>query len=557
MSESHAGLTALIASIYIVACLPVFLKLWPRLSPILKPLAGAMLLAQLLLILIALHFRPSSNWAAWLLNLDGENNIPTMVASAQLALVGCVAFLIAKYQSMSPSWKRAHYVGLGIVFLYFGAEEYINLRASFDWVPLYTIIGAVTAVSICLAAVKAPPTRRIWHICLLLGLAMAGFGSIVIEELRFKSACANAGLWIDGACRAFIVEETLEFAGVWLALIAVLGLFSTAVAPQWRAPRLLTRTLYVIPLLWILLVSHTRVIHNAEGLLMAQPASVLFEHPKSSAGFHLYGYQISKNTDTLGLVFYATGRKNTHFSQGVSVHLVDQQSGESLASSNKYWENEIDHFIGPGRQRIYRQRIEIELPKHSQDNRAVWLVLTLWRNEDEHFQKHSVVSSDHPLLGDSQVILSEFAVKTEGTAPTSTTPLAKFESGKRLADVDLPEHAAPGETLYIEFAWSADEFGREDVVQFLHFVNADSSDHWGFDQQPLGARMPTRLWYSGLADSEIWAVPLPADLAPGRYQVFTGLYRLSDQLRLTATDAGGRTYVDDRVPLGEVVIEAR
>jgi len=42
-----------------------------------------------------------------------------------------------------------------------------------------------------------------------------------------------------------------------------------------------------------------------------------------------------------------------------------------------------------------------------------------------------------------------------------------------------------------------------------------------------------------LTDSETWQVSLPADLAPGLYQVFTGLYRLDDHVRLSATAFNG------------------
>ena len=43
---------------------------------------------------------------------------------------------------------------------------------------------------------------------------------------------------------------------------------------------------------------------------------------------------------------------------------------------------------------------------------------------------------------------------------------------------------------------------------------------------------------------------MSADLAPGDYSLFTGLYRLSDRERLPATDADGEPYMDGRVPLG-------
>ena len=108
--------------------------------------------------------------------------------------------------------------------------------------------------------------------------------------------------------------------------------------------------------------------------------------------------------------------------------------------------------------------------------------------------------------------------------------------------------------MAIPFTWQADSEGREDWVQFLHFVHEESGALWNHDQQPLGARLPTRLWYEGLRDTETWQFTLPADLAPGRYAIYTGLYRLSDLGRLPVSDADGMPLPDARVPLGYLTI---
>ena len=109
--------------------------------------------------------------------------------------------------------------------------------------------------------------------------------------------------------------------------------------------------------------------------------------------------------------------------------------------------------------------------------------------------------------------------------------------------------------LNLQFDWRSDENGLEDYVQFLHFVREASGAWWGFDQQPLGPRLPTRLWYPGLAGSETWLVPLQADLAPGSYAVYTGLYRLRDLERIPVTDADAVPWPENRVALGTLVIE--
>ena len=128
-------------------------------------------------------------------------------------------------------------------------------------------------------------------------------------------------------------------------------------------------------------------------------------------------------------------------------------------------------------------------------------------------------------------------------------------TGSLSKTVDLPERAQAGETLSIPLAWQSDVSGQEDHVQFLHFGNVESGDWWVYDQLPLGDRLPTRLWFSGLADVEVLEAPLPADLAPGRYEVFTGLYRSRDLERVPVRDADGEHWLDGRVSLGSLIVE--
>ena len=47
----------------------------------------------------------------------------------------------------------------------------------------------------------------------------------------------------------------------------------------------------------------------------------------------------------------------------------------------------------------------------------------------------------------------------------------------------------------------------------------------------------------------------PADLAPGRYEVFTGLYRARDGERVPTTDADGQPWLDNRVALGTLTVD--
>ncbi len=152
------------------------------------------------------------------------------------------------------------------------------------------------------------------------------------------------------------------------------------------------------------------------------------------------------------------------------------------------------------------------------------------------------------------MVLGELALRSDGPAP-SPTSLAVFDNGFTLEELELPARAQAGDALPLRFAWRSDADGIEDHIQFLHFVHDESGAWWGYDQQPLGPRLPTRLWYPGLADSETWLVPLPEDLAPGRYALYTGLYRAGDLVRVPATDRRGQVWQDQRVLLGSVIVE--
>ena len=197
--------------------------------------------------------------------------------------------------------------------------------------------------------------------------------------------------------------------------------------------------------------------------------------------------------------------------------------------------------------------MEVDIPPQTQVNRALWVVLTLWREQEGEYQRQAVVASDLQLLNDTQVVLGELVLPAMPAA-SPTVQVAVFDNGFTLEAVDMPEHAQPGETLTIPIRWRSDADGSEDYVQFLHFVHQESGALWNHDQQPLGARLPSRLWYSGLADTETWQVPLPADLSPGRYSVFTGLYSPSDLQRVPTTDADGTSFVDARISLGDLTI---
>ena len=234
-----------------------------------------------------------------------------------------------------------------------------------------------------------------------------------------------------------------------------------------------------------------------------------------------------------------------------AVELVDSASGES---SYKY-RAEVDllHSVlpfGADYSPVYRQRHEARYGSFVPSNRAHWVAL----GAVDVNALRRLDSSDLRQLNDKQVILGEFVVHAPAVdAPAA--PIATFDGGFALVDADLPAAASPGDTLEIAMTWHSSSDSSEDYTQFLHFVHAESGEQWGHDQPPLGRRLPTRLWYAAMQDSETWQVVAPLDAAPGEYDVYTGLYRPQDISRLPAYDADGNEYVHARAHLGTIYVE--
>ena len=365
-----------------------------------------------------------------------------------------------------PSWQRLYLVGLSAIFLYWANDEYFKLH-EFNryWHIHYAVVGVIILLETLLVAWRAPPRSKIWFAYLLAGLGLTATGTIIIERLPTQiptHICGDLGfLRFDPCLFTYRLEESFEFLGIWLALVAILGLLSNEVsAPAFRV----SHALSLLPVAWLCL------------------------------------------------------------------------------------------FLGPDFAQLYRQSMDLLYPSQMPVNRALWIVLTLWRQQDDEFQRQVIISSDQLQLTDTQIVSGELVFPAKSPA-TQTTPMAVFDNGIALDAVEMPAIAQPGDRLSITFSWSTEEPGSEDHAQFLHLGNVESGTWWIYDQEPLGTRLPTRLWYSGLADREVWQVPLPVDLVPGRYNVFTGLYRASDRERVPARGADESSFVDARVPLGFVTIE--
>ncbi len=537
-----------VISFYVPVVFASYWRLIPRLSPSAKRLASGMLAAQVLVIVASLGSQPSSDFERWLWDFHEEWNIPATLASVQLAVVGGLGLVGAWLARGRPALLHVYLVAVGLIFMFLALDEFLALHEFIpDWETRYIALGATVVVATIVVALRSPRRSWLWHFCLLTGLGISAAGALVLNTLPIP--CGSMGfLRFDGCLEFFFLEESCELLGIWLALVAILGLFSDA-APMPK-PRV-GRLLYMLPGLWILVLVLNAFVPRLEIAFLANAASVEFE-----TGIHLHGYHIERRADDYIVRLYASASQQNYMGLGYSIHLVDQVNGDSVASRDEWADRQHGVWLlGPKYVPTYRQWMEVKIALNAPTNRALWVVLTLWRKGDGDFVRQKILASDHKQLHETQVVLGELVLPATSAASSTTVPLAVFDNGFTLETVDLPERAKAGETLSIPLAWISDEDGHEDHTQFLHLGHEESGDWWVYDQQPLGDRLPTRLWYSGLGENEVWQVRLPSDLAPGQYEVFTGLYRTRDRERVSAKDADGQRWLDGRVSLGILMME--
>ena len=519
------------------------------------------LVIQILLIVIniVLEQTGSSLFPADLWHLDRERNIPSILSTIQWLLLGILCLATGITSGKISRAERLYWIVLcfGITIIALIEYEMIprrlfQLSSREMYIPSGLFVAAATLTMILRSS---DGKRRLFLSLLLGGLGVWGLGALVVDTIR-----------LNNSIRVIVsLEETLETLGILVALAGVAG-YAAAVVSSARTGRI------VIVTGMLLFILMTGELVNArygaeiekfvypyrtqveERLFARRILADIDDHALTLTGWQ-FDFPKAGESSTMRLWLHASSSLVDGF--GIAMQLLDQESGAVIAAADKMsWNGRNTEKWKPGRQFTRSQAVELTLPADLPVNRAFWLTLSFWEYEGNvAIRPLPVDSSDYPLLGETRIILDELVFpETVASASLAEAP-GRFANGFVLQAASFPGRAQAGEALEVTFRWGTDSAGSEDWTQFLHLVHEESGSLWNVDQMPLGLRLPTRLWYAGLQASEAWRFPLPADLQPGRYAIYSGLYRLSDLQRLSVTLADGTQPADARIPLGTILIE--
>lgn len=130
--------------------------------------------------------------------------------------------------------------------------------------------------------------------------------------------------------------------------------------------------------------------------------------------------------------------------------------------------------------------------------------------------------------------------------PADLTPLnIRFGDRIALAGYHLDTHA---DTVNLTLRWQAAGPALRPYTVFNHLLDSEGNLVAQQDNWPVSGQWPPTCWQAGEAVVDPYILLLPADLAPGRYQLYTGLYDAATGERLHTAD--GR----DAVLLQEIML---
>jgi hypothetical protein len=94
----------------------------------------------------------------------------------------------------------------------------------------------------------------------------------------------------------------------------------------------------------------------------------------------------------------------------------------------------------------------------------------------------------------------------------------------QLLGYDLAATTSPAPALELTLFWESVAPVTKDYDVFIHLLDAAGSIVAQADSQPVASLAPTSLWQPGDIVRDPYHLALPADLAPGRYRLTTGMY---------------------------------
>jgi mannosyltransferase len=144
-----------------------------------------------------------------------------------------------------------------------------------------------------------------------------------------------------------------------------------------------------------------------------------------------------------------------------------------------------------------------------------------------------------------------------GAVPSEATPAQRLDArlgqSITLLGYTLESDAVrPGDSVRLTLFWQALDKVTASYTVFTHVVDPAGKPVAQTDSPPLGGTAPTDAWQVGATIVDRYAIAIPPDAPPGRYELRVGMYHWPDLVRLPVTLNG--KPAGDHVPLATIQV---
>jgi len=195
----------------------------------------------------------------------------------------------------------------------------------------------------------------------------------------------------------------------------------------------------------------------------------------------------------------------------------------------------------------------------TEEHDRIWLVASGIRpgespNEVEKWLAEQTFKATDEWYDDFRLCLYASSGTSE-VSDISQVPNTTLGEAIRLGSYKIsPTRQQAGEMLTIMLNWQVEREELPDYTVFIHLIAPDGTLAAQQDSAPVGGFRPTSTWSIGEVIHDRHGLLLPADIEPGEYALWTGLYDGATGERLPVRLPDGNA--DDHILLGTVEVEA-
>jgi hypothetical protein len=211
--------------------------------------------------------------------------------------------------------------------------------------------------------------------------------------------------------------------------------------------------------------------------------------------------------------------------------------------------------------------VHLKLPADLPTPASYWITVRVWGGPDltpwiKKPPDYRIVSREIEITGTNREALTPdtvilYGLPVLGSPPDAAPPTGssyRFDNGMEIYGYDLPATTGIDQPLELRFWWKTHKDIRAYLTQYVHFFEEGGDGFFVFSQEGFGTAFPFNDWPKGIDAADNWAITLPADMPPGTYRVYTGVYHTPTVERVPVEDGSGQPVQDNSIFLGTIEI---